>query len=107
MNDSDESVVFAVSDASARAQQGANGASPYGALVSDDEAATHPGTGEMPEAEGAPGQLSLFSAPAQPPQQSAPLFHVRCPDCRAINDVPSLPTVCYVCRCSLGREERW
>ena len=52
-------------------------------------------------------QLSLFPDPIQSEPECAPLHHVRCPDCRAVNDVPSLPTICYVCRRALGEEERW
>jgi hypothetical protein len=64
---------------------------------------TRPGKARMPAPE-APIQLSLFPAPARPPVLRAPLFHVRCPECRAVNDVPSLPTICYTCRRPLGRE---
>lgn len=73
----------------------------------DGAAAQLSNEAETSEAEGALVQLSLFPAPAQAPQLCAPLFHVRCPDCRAVNDVPSLPTLCYVCGLPLGREERW
>jgi hypothetical protein len=30
------------------------------------------------------------------------VFHVRCSECRAVNDVPSLPTICYLCGCPLA-----
>lgn len=72
-----------------------------------DMKATRRRNAQMSEAEGAPIQLSLFPVPAGRPVLRAPLFHVRCPECRAVNDVPSLPTICYVCRCPLGREQTW
>ena len=52
-------------------------------------------------------QLSLFPEPSQSEYECASLHHVRCPDCRAVNDVPSLPTICYACRRALREEERW
>jgi hypothetical protein len=69
-----------------------------------ERAATQSSEAETPEAEGAPVQLSLFPTVAEPPQLLAPLFHIRCHDCQTANDVPSLPTICYMCRCPLGRE---
>jgi hypothetical protein len=32
----------------------------------------------------------------------APVHHARCGDCGAINDVPSLPTICYRCGWPVG-----
>lgn len=31
----------------------------------------------------------------------APVLHIRCPACRAVNDVPGLPTTCFRCRTGL------
>jgi hypothetical protein len=36
-----------------------------------------------------------------------PVIHIRCPACRAVNDIPSLPSVCYVCLWPLGIDETW
>ena len=74
------------------------------AVAPQNGASARPGETETPEAEQGHVQLSLFPTVAEPPQLQAPLFHIRCHDCQAINDVPSLPTACYVCRCPLGRE---
>lgn len=37
----------------------------------------------------------------------APVLHIRCPVCRAVNDVPGLPTICYRCRTGLLLGETW
>ena len=104
MNDSAESVhslAVAAGEADART---VDGGSFLDAVAPQNGASAQPSEAETPEAERGPVQLSLFPTVAEPPQLQAPLFHVRCHDCQAINDVPSLPTICYVCRCPLGRE---
>ena len=104
MNDSSESARPAAIIASTTVARVADGGSVLGAVAPQERSvrSSQARGGQRPER--GPVQLSLFPAPGQPQQLCAPLFHVRCHDCQAINDVPSLPTICYVCRCPLGRE---
>lgn len=103
MNDSKESAPLSMT-ATTTAARVADGVLVLDAVAPQNGASAQPGEAETQDAGKEPVQLSLFTAPAQQPQLRATVFHVRCHDCQAINDVPSLPTICYVCRCALGRE---
>ena len=105
MNDSRESAHPPASAMRSLKGSECGGASSRLRVAREERGATQPSEAETPEAEAAPVQLALFPAPGQPPQLCAPLFHIRCPECRAINDVPSRPTMCYVCRYPLRRED--
>lgn len=107
MNDSSESASSARPAVRAVGRARGDHAPSHSPLAREQSAATgsDPTEAEPPQDEGATVQLSLFPTVAEPPQLQAPLFHVRCHECRAINDVPPLPTICYVCGCPLGREQ--
>lgn len=106
MNEISESASSATQAARTVGRARGEHAASHPRLACEERAATalQASEAETPEADAAPIQLSLFPAPAQPLQLQAPQFHVRCHECRAINDVPSFPTICFVCQCPLGRE---
>ena len=105
MNDSTESARSAPLAVTTVVRSRGDHASSHSPLAREERAtASTESREETVEAVGEAAQLSLFPAPAEPPQLRATLFHIRCHDCQAINDVPSLPTICYACRCPLGRE---
>ncbi len=37
----------------------------------------------------------------------SPVFHTRCSKCHVVNDVPSLPTICYSCKAPLAAAQSW
>jgi len=105
MDESDKAGKVSALAESAVAREG-DGRSFRPNVANGNMAATQLSLPGMAEPGETPVQLSLFDAPVHQPQMRANLFHIRCHECEAVNDVPSIPTICYMCGCPLGRENR-